>query len=431
MSFDLAKLFVIVVGSLIVGAVAFMAAKGWAQRLMLLGLLGGLFFYSGIGGADESVSWTYSVYYFGVFFGVVFGFSFGRVFFMSTGRTLGARLPYVLGTMNSAAWQWVVVLYVLVSLLPLVLPEFRLHMLFLPPSPDLKALFAERFSTATPNLLEKLVGYAQLLLSPFFYLALYHLRFRLKWVILIFAFLLYAGYVDKAYAGRGDVMMHVGMIVLALWVMRPWLRKRIMGVILLSLPLLFYGFYIYGRIRIGGGVEGVGITDGVFSILETEWGFPRMVGMSIIESEARVNLGAYFVWIVTLPIPKIITGGIEGARINYEISEIVLGSTRGTTGWYVVLPGLVSEAVYIYGKYFFWVHGLLIGFMAAFFARLTERVPQTSFLFFYLVLMFSYALNRGGISALLPLIMNQFLLFYLFLFYILIRRKKQIATHIL
>ena len=116
-----------------------------------------------------------------------------------------------------------------------------------------------------------------------------------------------------------------------------------------------------------------------------------------------------------MPLPKLFVGPVEVARINYEVSEIVLGLPIGAYGWYVVLPGLVAESVYIFGRNLFWIHGMVLGLVAAFFVRLTERVPQFFFIYLHLVVMFGYALNRGGVSSLFPELLNKFLFFYLFL----------------
>ena len=151
-------------------------------------------------------------------------------------------------------------------------------------------------------------------------------------------------------------------------------------------------------------------------MLENEISFPRNVGVPIIESGARVDLAAYARWMLTLPIPKLLTGEIEGARVNYEISDLVLGLGRGARGWYIVLPGLVAESVSIFGRYFFWLHAVFIAFLAALVMRLMERTPQLLFLQAYVVVTFAYHVNRGGISGPLGILVNEFMLFYLFVF---------------
>jgi len=76
----------------------------------------------------------------------------------------------------------------------------------------------------------------------------------------------------------------------------------------------------------------------------------------------------------------------------------------------------------------FWLHGLFLGIMAAFFARVTERVPQFLFLYSYIVIQFSYVLNRGGIASLLPTIINEFLSFYLYLFAIVFYHRRKMYS---
>ena len=427
MTFDLAKLFLTIAGSLFLGSFALLAARGTAQRLMLFGFLSGLAWYSSIGAAVPEVPYSFIGYYFMFFAAVIIGFHFALPLFLSFGLSLGRHMPQTLGSMDRGkGWIWLIAIYVLLSAFPLIWPEFRLLNLLAPPSPDLKTIFYKRF-IEEPDVILKLVGYAHLLLTPFFYLALYRLRHSLRWIVAVFALLLYMKYVDQAYIGRGDVMMHIGLLVLAVWFLRPAYRRKIIAIVVALSPVFLYACFWYGRIRIGGAVGDVGFGEAMLSILAGELGFPKNVGVPILEAGARVDISAYFTWIATLPIPIGLTGAIEGARVNYEISEVVLGLPTGSPGWYVVLPGLVAESVYIYGSYFFWLHGIFLGIMAAFFARIAERIPQFLFLYLYLVLMFAYVLNRAGIAALLPPVINKFLFFYLFLFFVIFRTRHR--TH--
>lgn len=426
MNFDPFKLIIILIGTLFLGAFAWLLARGWAQRLMVLALLGGLALYSGIGSADAAVSPYFIAYYFILFISIIVGFHFARIIFLPASVTIGRKIPEILDTLErNGIWYFVIIAYVLLSAYSLVWPEFKLHQLISPPSPDLRTVFYQRFADLPPDAVSKLLEYVRLLMTPFFFTALYVLRHRLRRIVVIFFLLLYMEYVSKASIGRGDVMMYIGYIVLAIWFLRPRYRKLVVALGLIATPLIFVGLHWYSVIRIGGGFSGAGLSDAMMAVLETELGFIRNVGQPIVDAGARVDLMKYFTWILTLPIPKILTGPIEGARINYEISELVLGLPIGSLGWYVVLPGLVAESIYIYGLRFFWLHGIFIGILAAFFARVAERVPQFLFLYVHVVLLFGYVLNRGGISALLPVVINEFLLFYIFLFVAALRNKRK------
>lgn len=429
MNFDPGKLIIIIIGTLFLGAFAWLSVRGGPQRLMLLALLSGVALYSGLGAADVAVSWDFIFYYFVFMLSIIFGFHLGRPMFLSASIRVGRKLPSVLDELErKRGWQFVIVAYVLLSVYPFVWPEIRVHQLISPPPPDLLTVFSRRFTDGPLDVLSRILEYIRLLMTPFFYTALYAFRSRMKWIAVVFVLLLYLNYADNSSIGRGYVVSHLGFLYLAFWLLRPRLRKFLVVFGLMAIPLVFFGLYYYRVIRIGGEFAAVPLGDMVLAILSVELGFLRNVGQPLLDMGARVDLGMYFIWIFTLPIPKIIAGPVEGARINHEISEIVLGLPVGAPGWYVVLPGLVAESIYIYGPYFFWLHGIFIGMLAAFFARVTERVPQLLFLHIYLVFMFFYFVNRGGISGLLPAVINEFLLFYAFLFWAVLRRKRNAQT---
>lgn len=425
MNFDPGKLIIIIIGTLFLGAFAWLSVRGGQQRLMLLALLSGVVLYSGVGAADVAISSHFIFYYFVFMSSIMVGFHLGRPMFLSASVAIGRKLPSVLDELERmGGWRFVIVTYVLLSVYPFVWPEFRVHELIFLSPPDLTTAFARRFTDGPSDALSRILEYIRLLMTPFFYTALYALRNRIKLITVVFFLLLYFNYADNSSIGRGYVLSHIGFLYLALWLLRPRLRKFLVVFGLMASPLVFSGLYYYRVIRIGGDFTGASLGHMVLAIPDVELGFLRRVGQPLYDMGARTDLKMYFIWIFTLPIPKILTGPIEGARINHEISEIALGLPVGAPGWYVVLPGLVAESIYIYGPYFFWLHGIFIGMLAAFFARVTERVPQLLFLYIYLIFIFFYFLNRGGISSFLPTVINEFILFYVFLFLAVLRKKR-------
>jgi len=425
MNLDLARLALILAGTMFLSGIALVVARGSTQRVMILGLLGGFAFYSGIGAADISVAPSYIAFYLLLFGSIILGFSIGRVVFQPLSAVIGRAMPSAFACILRRQYLLVVMSYVLLSAVPLVWPEFRLHLLFAPPAPDLPAAFSKHLAEVKDPL-SHLANYVLILMEPFFYVSLYYLRQRSHWIALVFGLLMYIDYLVAGTIGRGDIMMYVALFLLGIWFTKPEARRRLLVVATALFPFFAYGLYLYGIIRIGGVAEDISLWEGIVSLFYKETSFPRTVGMTILRLSARTDLRKYFTWIVTLPLPKLLTGPIEGARINYEVSELVLGLPRGAPGWYVVLPGLVAESIYIYGKELFWIHGLFIGALAAFSACLTERVPQFLFLRLYLVLQFAYVLNRAGISGLLPKLVNEFLLFYLFVFLTVVRSRSRL-----
>lgn len=430
MSFYLERLCYVIAGSFWIFCLGILTTRGWHQRFLLLGTLFGLFIYSGIGSTMEGVVPEFAVFYIVLALAVVAGFGFARIFFLPMSRSIGRHVPTALPNVDRRKlWNWVIITYLLLSAFPLVWPEFRLHQLLTPSAPDLKKMFYLRIHTEL-DALSKIVNYMRLLIGPFFFIALYRYRARLKWVAIIFCLLLYLKYVvNFSNIGRGTVMLRVLILFLAAWILYPKARTKLTILSISCIPIFFVASYAYAVIRIGGTLDDLSLLQAVNGILGVELTLVERAGMVVYQTGARVNLADFVKWIITLPIPKLLTGPIDGARINYEISDLVLGIRTGSPGGHVVLSGLLSESIYIYGKYFFWLHGFFVGCLAAFFARLMERVPQFLFLFLYVALLFGYNLNRAGIASLLPILTNQLLLFYFFVLTIVFRPMGRITVH--
>lgn len=413
-------------GTFLIGGFSVVDARGVWQRLLLVGMYSGLWLYCGVGAAYPEVPGYYLIYYFGFLVAFACAFWIFRVAFVHLSIRSGQTLTRVLQNVDwHPVWPLIIWAYLLLYLLPFIYPEFRLYQLLAPMAPDLTSNWAAIWTTQELDVFQKLLEYAQVLLTPFFYIALFRYRRRLGLIALIFMSLLYLQYADISYISRGTIIIGFATIWLAIWVDRPSNRRALMAIMVALIPVVLVAAYYYSKIRIGGSLEDITYLDAIMRTLEVETSFPHDVGIPIIESGVTVDPAAYIKWMLTLPIPKLLTGAIEGARINYEISEIVLGLARGQNGWYVVLPGLVAESVYIYGLYLFWLHAVFIAFLAALATRLMERTPQLLFLLAYVVVIFAYVLNRGGISSLLIILVNNFMLFYLFIFMCVLRLAWQ------
>jgi hypothetical protein len=410
---DLLMLSCVLIGSVAIGVPAVLSINDQAGRMVLGGALVGLLLYSGIGAAYDEVAWFYTAFYFGMFCALALGFFVGRqVLIVRAGKTqshLGGRVD------TDRRWGWVMVAYLALHLWPFLNPEFRLHQLVSPPSPDLKTAFEARFSAGGESSFNQIISYARLLLTPFFYIALFRYRKRITLLSGVLATVIYLQYVEAAYVGRSQILVASLIVLITAWLHKPDARGRtvLIGTAMLLAGLL--GSYVYGIVRIGGTVGDVKFPHAALSVLKSETAFPRDVGAKLIDSSARANLAEYVIWAVTLPVPKVVSGPIEGARVNYEISRLVLNRSPGDPGWHIVLPGLVAEGVYLFGKEFFWVHGFLIGMLAAIMVRLLQWAAALRILLIYVAVLFGYVLNRGGIASVLPILVNEFMLLYIFL----------------
>ncbi len=388
--------------------------KGDYQRLMLSGVLLGLFMYSGLGAADIEVSSYFGVAYCIFSIALVLSFRLSSAVMHRSSERIAERLSVKVPSIDySSWWRWVIVIYVATYIFPLIWPNFILMNVLQPAAPDIRDVFLQRVQVDRDSL-SAIIGYLNILLTPFYYIAIYRWRNDFRIIAFITVLLLYLQYVNGYYIGRGTVMLNLVLLAMAIWFYRPNYRIRLVAFIIFSAPFLLYGLYLYSIVRIGGVADGLGISESIRFLLDEEFGFPRNAGMALLESNKHVDLGKYFLWIVTLPIPKILIGAIDVARLNYEISSIVLGIPISESGWYVVLPGVVGESFYIFGAKLFWIHGIMLGFLSAALARIIGRVKELFFLQLYTVLLFAYVLNRAGIGALLPTVINGYLLFFMY-----------------
>lgn len=305
-----------------------------------------------------------------------------------------------------------------------IYPDFRLFELFEIRPPDIKAWFAARFEPMEKGGGEAVLQYLRILILPFFFILLYRFRERPPLVFFLVFCVLYLQYADKQYIARGTVMLYFLTISIFYFMEFPSVRRRLIVFAFVVTPVVAVWLEYWMVVRLGGEYEFKGVWSSVETILIMQTSFTRDAGLIIIESGQHVNLDKYFAWLLTLPLPKALFGQIDGARINYEISEIVLGVERGSPGFFVVLGGVVSESIYVFGRNFFWIHAVMLAAFGAVLIRALSGVRFFGFLTAWTVVFFSYKMPGAGIGGVLPPLVNSYILLYVFIFYTASRYSK-------
>lgn len=389
---------------------------GASERIAISFALVGFFFYSGLAAATVEAPDYLLVSY--CIFGaaLLLGFSSGALFFASLSeRIVCFSMKKIEGYDSSSLWKLFLALFFALHVLKLAFPEFKLWMVFAPPAPDIKSWFLARMEVE-PHAFTKAVDYAQILLTPFFYWSLYALRRKIGLVVGVLFLNLYFGYVFDGYLGRGKFVFTLIVLSVFIWSVRPRLRVWLVIVMMSLFPVLLIALQAYSSIRLGLDFRPVALFEAAEYIYLSEFSFLINTGVPLIESGETADLSKYFGWLVSLPIPGFLKSGIDVTLINYEISEIVLNKTVGQAGFYVVLPGLLGESYYIYGSNFYWLHGIFLGVVLSVYTALLGRVKQFIAIYAYVIAVFFYTLNRGGVASSLPLIVNGFLLFFVYVF---------------
>lgn len=399
-----------------------------ATNLFLYFFTLGYIFYAGMVVPSEAAPWYYPYFYFIFLLSLFLGYLLSSILFKNLGIYSSFVFADFFDSVFSKRMALVVIIgYVLASLVPLLIPSFRLGLIFSPPLPDLVASFEGRSNYIDAPFLVRLASFLKSFFTPFFYISLYYFRRNLLFICFVLVSVFYLEYLDTAYKSRGQIVVLVFPLLVYLWIYFPQ-RRFFMGVLaILIIPLVFVAFSFYELFRLGADVswEEYSLSQSISDIVDAETRFPIDVGVSIIESDSRVDLYSYLSWIFTLPIPKFLFGEFSGARINTEISEIFFGLSPGEKGFYIVLPGLIAESVYIYGVFFFWIHALFIGGVLAFLAKLFRSNDFFVFVAAHFCIIVAYNGNRAGVASFLPQIVNQLFLIYVILgFYLLGYRRK-------
>tara|TARA_R110001599_G_scaffold68408_9_gene192723 strand:- start:3647 stop:4927 length:1281 start_codon:yes stop_codon:yes gene_type:complete len=376
-------------------------------------------FYNGWAITDEKVTAYYVSAYLIFLCVFVLSFIFFYKIFYKVGRSSNLYFnDLVENKLKKKILVSILLIYFSVSLFPLIYPDFKVLNLLSPPEIDLREHFSKRSDVINGGVLISIVSFINILIFPLFLICLQRYYKKISIIVFLLMVIFYIEFVATGYKSRGQLLATLFPVLFLYWHENPSKRLYIVILSALAAPFVFILFAFYTDYRLGGGLSlsDYSLLESISYIFESETSFVLNAGLPLIESGKHVDLAMYFKWIVTLPIPKFIIGSISGARLNSEISEIVLGVNEGGIGYYIVLPGLVAESVYVYGSYFFWLHAISIGAVIAFMARVFFNNRKIILLSGYVAFVSLYNFNRAGMAAFLPIAINGFIVIYIIYF---------------
>ncbi len=395
-----------------------------------------LFFwvYSGVGiGYVKGVHKDYELHYY--IFLAAFSVSY-RFFLLLTPR-LGKVIAESTGSFFTSFTNrnWLVysvfAAYVLAAAIPLMFPTFQLYKLISPPAPDIAAEFKARFGGGGEydQPIRKIAANVTFLLYPFYLMGVYNFRHRLLLLIILLALPLYMNYCLVSYAGRSEIISVLLIFFSIVWFYNQKLRKFLVVASFVLAPLLLSFSYYYTQLRAGEKVKTTKSLEKKVSnvVIFVETSFPTF-SRKIFDRENDFNIKNFYFWFVTLPIPKVLIGKVPPASPTADIAEILLGKRMGTPGFFILLTGLVTESVYIYGKNFSFIHAIIIALVLSLLARLTEGNPILFSLTIVYALLMGYSLNRAGFVGPMAIVINQFFSFYLLVLFLVLKRLISLSS---
>jgi hypothetical protein len=115
-------------------------------------------------------------------------------------------------------------------------------------------------------------------------------------------------------------------------------------------------------------------------------------------------------WLILLPLPGFLKFGYGSYFLNREFSVQILGVEPSDTTFFVVLPGVVGESIYVFGPFFFWVHAVILGLFIKFVIKTFTSSDVFTYLFFFCIVRFSFMLARAGTISVYPMMLKSFLI---------------------
>lgn len=358
-----------------------------------------LYLYCGLGAALKDCHPFYLCYYLVYILFVYVGLRF------SIGRYIQIKSDSVCRFIDHYG-LWIIYLYVFLVCLGLVYPENRLLNLIHPPAPDLLDVFEQRFETK--SVLSSFIVFIQNFLTPFFYISLYYYKNRLWKMGGLLIFLMYVSYCSTGYIGRGSIFVNLLFLLSLLYIWKPSIRKCLIISIGIFMPFLFLFFVNYSSIRIGGEAQQLSL-GGVFeTLLLSESSYPLLFDSIYGRSYDAQDAVDYIYWLLTLPFPVSLNFFDFDFSLNYKISELLLGVTRGEEHFFVLLPGIVGESYFVF-KDFFWIHAFFYGTIVGWVYTCVKNRDVLFPIGIYSSLILGYYCARGGTAGAYPFILKQLL----------------------
>ncbi len=281
-------------------------------------------------------------------------------------------------------------------------------------------MLAERFSGEEEGIITKLTSTLTIIIYPFYLLSLYKYAKKTLRLSVIVVMTYYIQYCASAYLGRGSIFEAILIIIAFTYFSRPRLGKIILISSALLIPLLLVFFVQYSITRIGGTAGSMSYSEAFGTLLEQESGYPKHFSR-ILSHDSGNYIFNFLIWLFTMPLPGIFRGGMD-VHFAAIFSENMLGITRGSQGFFILLPGVVGESVFLMGQNLFWINGLIYGFLMGVVYRLLTRYPQLLGIIIVTAIDFCYKTNRAGLFGGLPWVLK--ILFYFLIILMIVKKMN-------
>lgn len=365
------------------------------------------FIYSGYGITGINVEKTFILFF--VIFLLVTdsAFTFFSKRFSRTSKTSNVSILKETTEISNYLLGVLTFLFFVTLILPLIVPQFRMIELFQPPISNSKLIFEKR-RMSNENTILYLAKTIQILLLPFFLILIQRLANKgknFKW-ILAFILFVYLKFHEFSYLSRNEIVGYAALFFATLFLSKN--LKKFRGAFLfitLIIALVSIPFFVnYQITRIGGNVTKYGYIDYINVLLSSEGYYPFYYE-KIINYGISVSPAMYFLWMIFLVVPNKILPIKPTIAINDMFTQRVTGLRYGDYLYSIQLPSILGESFILFGKAFFWLHGIFLGIISALFFSVFKRYSDLKLWLIYTAISF-IKVPRGGSQGFISEILN-------------------------
>ena len=209
-------------------------------------------------------------------------------------------------------------------------------------------------------------------------------------------------------------MAYLIIYVVAIYFYNPNYRKRIIRVLVIGVPLLAVLLSFYTFLRRGAEVD-VSVTQAIKLLLFQETSYPAHF-VEIKKMPDHIDLfNDYIQWLTTLPLPGFLKDTSKDYFFNAIFTERLYGIVRDTQDFYILLPGVVNEGLFIFGTFLYPLHAIVLGIFVGCAYRIVASKDEF-FLFLYISVFLSSLAARAGTVSAYPVYLKDLLMYEVIIF---------------
>ena len=102
-----------------------------------------------------------------------------------------------------------------------------------------------------------------------------------------------------------------------------------------------------------------------------------------------------------------------------------LGLDVSDSSFFILLPGVVGESIYVFGPFLFFLHAVLLGVFIKFVITTFTSNDIFTYLYMYFIVSCSFMLARAGTISVYPIMVKCFLIIVVVFYFVCHKKKKR------